>query len=125
MTKRLFILSTPAARANAVRAVQLAPDGVTVTIAEPRRTLEQNDRMWAMLTRLSHAQPNGRKGTPDDWKHWIMHACGFECQFMEGLDGRHFPTGFKSSRLTVKQMAALMDWMEAYAAEHGINMGEV
>ena len=119
-----IILHGASQKENAHRLIEQAPTGYVLTISEPTRTLEQNDKFWAMLTDLSIAKPEGRKGTPDDWKHWVMHTCGFECQFMEGLDGRPFPIGFRSSKLKVKQMIDLMDWMYAYGAEHGVIWSE-
>lgn len=119
-----IILHADSQREHAMRIIAQAPKGYVVTVKEPKRTTEQNDKFWAMLTDLSLAKPEGRKGTPDDWKHWVMHACGFECQFEIGLDGRPFPVGFRSSKLTVKQMADLIEWMYAYGAEHGVQWRE-
>ena len=47
--KRVFIMAHETARANAIQAVQNAPEGYTVTIAEPNRTLEQNALQWPIL----------------------------------------------------------------------------
>lgn len=114
------ILHSDSQREHAMRLIAQAPKGYVMTVKEPTRSLEQNDKFWAMLTDLSMQKPEGRLGTPDDWKYWIMHACSFECQFMTGLDGRPFPIGFRSSKLTVAQMRDLIDWMMAYGAEHGV-----
>jgi hypothetical protein len=50
----------------------------------------------------------------------MMNACGWEVQFIEGLDGRPFPQGFRSSRMTVKQMADLITYIMAFGAENGV-----
>ena len=114
----------PAQRDYAKRQIDAAPDGYIVTLREPTRTLEQNAKLWAMLGDLSKQKAGGIVATPDDWKALAMHACGFECQFMQGLDGRPFPVGFRSSRLTVAQMRDLIDWLLAYGAEQGIVWSE-
>lgn len=111
-------------RTRAQRLIARAPDGYVVTLAEPKRTAEQNDRMWAMLTDISHQKPMGRMHTPDDWKAVFMNACGWECQFLEGLDGRPFPQGFRSSQMTKKQMSSMIDYMLAFGAEHNIRWSE-
>jgi hypothetical protein len=49
-----------------------------------------------------------------------MNACGWECQFIEGLDGRPFPQGFRSSNLTKSQMTTLIEYMFTFGAEHQI-----
>lgn len=80
--------------------------------------------MWAMLTDISHAKPLNRRHTPDDWKAIAMNACGWECQFCEGLDGRPFPMGFRSSQLTKTQMSTLIDWLQAFGDEHGVKWSD-
>lgn len=107
-------------RTRAHTLIEKAPAGYLMEIREPRRTTEQNDKMWAMLTDISMAKPEGRKHTPDDWKAVFMNACGWEQQFLEGLDGRPFPTGFRSSRMTVPQMADLITFIQAYGDQHGV-----
>jgi hypothetical protein len=118
------ILSTDRARARAKELIDEAPDGFVAVLHEPRRSLDQNDKMWAMLTDISRAEPLGRKHTPDDWKAILMNACGWECQFIEGLDGRPFPQGFKSSQLSRRQMADLITYMMAFGAEQGVEWSE-
>ena len=100
--------------------IDKAPAGYVMEVREPRRTGEQNDKMWAMLTDISVAMPEGRKMIPDEWKAVFMQACGWEQQFLEGLDGRPFPTGFRSSRMTVAQMADLITFIQAYGDQHGV-----
>lgn len=119
MTHRVILRST-FARDRAKQLIDQAPDGFIAEVREPKRTGEQNDKMWAMLTDISRAKPMGRRHTPDDWKAIIMNACGWECQFVEGLDGRPFPKGFRSSELTKSQMSAMIEFMNAFGAEHGV-----
>jgi hypothetical protein len=114
------ILSTPHARRRAHELIIQAPDGWVAELREPRRTLDQNDLLWSLLTDISRAEPMGRKHTPDDWKAIAMNAAGWECQFIEGLDGRPFPQGFRSSQMTKSQMSVLIEWLLAFMAEQGI-----
>jgi hypothetical protein len=97
-----------------------ADAGWIMTLKEPNRTNDQNARFWAMLTDLSEQKPEGVEETPAGWKFLVMNAAGHECQFMMGLNKRPFATGFRSSHLTVSEMRDLMDWMDAYGAEHGV-----
>ncbi len=108
----------------AKRLIALVPLGWVMTLRAPKRTLEQNDLFWALLTDLSKAKPNGREHTPETWKLLVMHACGHACQFEIGLNGQPFPTGFRSSQLTKAQMSDLIDWIYAYAAEAGVTLGD-
>jgi hypothetical protein len=123
MTHKI-ILTNADSRQRAMMLIGRAPDGYVATVKQPARTMEQNDRMWAMLTDISVAMPEGRRHTPDDWKAIFMNACGWECQFLEGLDGRPFPQGFRSSKLTKSQMSTLMDFIQAYGDENGVRWSE-
>lgn len=113
-------LTTPLARERAHRLIEAAPEGAIASVRAPNRTTDQNAKMWAMLSDVSVSKPEGRKHTPEDWKAIFMNACGWEVQFIEGLDGRPFPSGFRSSRMTKAQMADLITFIQAYGDEHGV-----
>ena len=122
--KLTFKLSHDTARQRAARAVLGAPAGHIVEIREPTRSLDQNSRLWAMLADISRAEPMGRKMTAEEWKCVFMAACGWEVQFLPGLDGRPFPAGFRSSKMTVRQMADLITFILAWGHENGIRWSE-
>lgn len=100
--------------------VQKAPDDWLCRVEPPRRTGDQNDKLWAMLTDVSVSKPNGRRMTPEQWKCVFMQACGWEVQFLEGLDGQPFPAGFRSSRMTKKQMSDLIEFIQAWGDQNGV-----
>jgi hypothetical protein len=114
------VLTSKFSRERFKRIADQAPDGYLGEVRPPRRTLDQNDKMWAMLTDISVSMPLGRRHTPDDWKAIAMNACSWECAFLEGLDGRPFPVGFRSSKLTKAQMSTLIDWLQAFGDENGV-----
>jgi hypothetical protein len=91
---------------------------------ELRRSDQQNRKMWAMIRDISNAKPEGRTLTPDEWKCVFMQACGWEVHFLEGLDGRPFPAGFRSSKMKVKQMADLITFIQAKGDEWGVRWKE-
>jgi NinB protein len=107
-------------RETAHRVIDCAPVGSVVNVKPPRRTISQNDKMHAMLTDISVSCPGGRRLTRDDWKAIMMNACGWECQFIEGLDGRPFPQGFRSSKLSKAQMSSLIDFMQAWGDQNEV-----
>ena len=107
-------------RETAHRIVDCAPAGSIMKVAKPKRSIGQNDKMWAMLTDISVQQPNGRKHTAEQWKAIMMNACGWEVQFLEGLDGQPFPSGFRSSKMTKAQMMDLITFIQAQGDEWGI-----
>ncbi|MFP4239820.1 MAG: recombination protein NinB [Rhodosalinus sp.] len=118
------ILRGPAQRSLAKRLVDEAPQDCVVTIAKPKRTLDQNAKMWAMLSDISRACPDGRRHPPETWKSLFMHACGFEVAFLMGLNGEPFPVGWRTSKLTKAQMSDLIEAIYAYGAEHGVEWSE-
>lgn len=101
--------------------IDRAPSGAVVTVREAGRNLDQNARMWAMLSDVSRAKPEGRHWTPETWKCAFMHSLGHQVRFCEGLDGSGpFPMGFRSSRLTVAQMADLITVIQEYGDRHQV-----
>ena len=120
MSGQTVILAGDVQRQFAKNLIDKAPPGARVNIREGKRTLEQNNKMWAMISDVSRAKPEGRCHTTDMWKALFMKACGHEIQFLNGLDGQPFPVGFKSSNLTKSQMADLIEFIYAFGAEHNI-----
>ena len=114
------ILDSRYRRDQAHRLIDAAPMGAVMTIAPAKRSTDQNSRMWAMLSDISRAKPDGRTHTPEVWKLLMMHACGHAVQFEIGINGQPFPVGFSSSALTKSQMSDLMEFMSAWAAEKGV-----
>jgi hypothetical protein len=119
--KRLFILAHPQARANALEAIRTAPDGYSVTLAEPRRNLAQNARMWAMLADIAgQVVWHGKRLTAEDWKA-IFSSSLRKLQVVPNLDGTGFVAlGTSTSRMTVREMSDLIELAFAFGAEHGV-----
>lgn len=117
-----IILHQPKHRAAAVRLIGLAPDGAVVTVSPPRRSLDQNARMWAMLSSVSRQlEHNGTKYPPETWKAIFMHALGHQIRMVPGLDGEPFPLGYRSSRLSKEQMSDLMEFITAEGIRRGVD----
>lgn len=123
MSKRIFVLqpSPHPSRQNALRAVQEAPAGYAVTIAEPTRNLDQNARMWAQLHDISEQVDwYGKKLTPEDWKH-VFSASLRKLEVVPNLDGSGFVAlGISTSRMSVREMRDLIELMLAFGAERGV-----
>jgi len=122
MSRALIVIRSKAERERVARWAAQAPFGTRVEFKGEKRTIPQNDRMWAMLTDVATQKDhNGRKYTPDQWKVIFMHACGREVQFIPSLDGSTFiPWGQSSSDLSKQEIGDLMEFMSAWGAEHGV-----
>lgn len=125
MSGQTILLRGQAQRDLAKRVIDAAPPGAVVNVREATRNKDQNARMWAMLSDVSRAKPEGRMWPPETWKAAFMHSLGHQCRFAEGLDGSGlFPIGFRTSRLTVRQMADLITVIAEYGDRHGVRWTE-
>lgn len=108
-------------RARAQHWARIAEPGVTVTFRKPTRSNDQNAKMWAMIGDIrKQKDKHGLDMAADIWKAAFMRACKHEVAFATGLDGEPFPVGFRSSKLTVAQMADLITFIQQWGDEVGI-----
>ncbi|MEM6413166.1 MAG: recombination protein NinB [Pseudomonadota bacterium] len=114
-------LKNDADRDKALKAVNRAPLGYRISFAEPKRTIEQNDRMWAMLTDISdQVEYYGRKLVKEDWKDLFTAAIA-DVRVLPKLDGSGFVmVGLRTSKMGKSQLSDLMELIAAYGAEHGV-----
>lgn len=126
MTRATLVLVSPAIRQRAIHWVEALPEGTRVDFKAPKRSTEQNSRLWAMLTEVATQKDHaGRRYTPDQWKVLFMHACGREVQFLPSLDNATFiPWGQSSSDLSKAEMTELIEFIFAWGAEHGVKFHE-
>ena len=126
MSRALIIVRTEEDRAKAAVWARKAPSGCRILFQETKRTLPQNDRMWAMLTEIAAQKEHcGQKYTPDQWKALFMHACGQEMEFVRTLDGQTWmPLGYRSSDLEVEEMSALIEFILAWGTENGVRFSD-
>lgn len=112
-------------RALASRLIAAAPQDAVVTIKEGTRTLDQNAMMWACLSDIARAKPEGRVMSPEMWKAAFMSALGHEIVWQPGIDGSPpFPAGFRTSRMSKSQMADLLTFILAYGDRYGVRWSE-
>lgn len=103
--------------------VASAPDGTWVTLKPSKRTLKQNDRMWAILTQISlQCVWHGVRYTPEDWKEFFCHSLHREARWMPAEDGGAIPIGIRTSKMEKQEFNDLMALMEAFAARQGIEI---
>ena len=122
MSRSVLVLNSSADKQRARKYVDAAPFGTRLEFKAAKRSLPQNDKLWAMLTDVARQKEhNGRKYTADQWKVLFMCACGREVQFIPALDGTTFiPWGQRSSDLSKDEMSNLIDFIAAWGAENGV-----
>lgn len=123
MSKGVIVLRSKQDRDKVKGWIDRLPDLSRVSLARPKRSLTQNDKMWAMLTELAEQKPVhcGVPMDPVKWKAVMMQALGAEMVMMPTLDGQNwFPMDHRSSELSRDEMSDLIEYMEAWGAQNDI-----
>jgi len=122
MSRATLILSSPSERLRAARWVEKLPPGTRIDFKEPKRSIPQNDRMWAMLTDIAAQLPwHGIKLAPDDWKLLFLDALKREVRMVPNIDGNGFVSlGRSSSDLSKDEFSDLLEIISAFGANHGV-----
>jgi hypothetical protein len=126
MGRALLVLESPQDRQKAISWINKAPVGTRVEFKASKRSLPQNDRLWAMLTDVrEHMKAKGLDYTTDQFKVIFLHAWGKEVEFLPGLDGKTFvPYGQSSSDLSKEEMTSFIEFIIAWGAENGVTFHE-
>lgn len=122
MTRALLILGRGDDRRKAVHWCQKLKDGVRIEFKDAKRTLPQNDRMWAMLTDIAkQLKWHGLTLTLEDWKLIFLDGLKREVRIVPNIDGTGFVNlGRSSSDLSVPEMRDLIELIMAFGANHGV-----
>jgi len=118
-------LVSPETRRRAHMLVEAAPDGAVLNICEGGRTIDQNNKLWACISDIARAKPDGRVYPSEVWKSLFMSEAGFKPIFEPSLDGQGVvPIGYKSSRLNKREFGDLLTAVLAYGDQHGVKWSE-
>jgi hypothetical protein len=122
MSRAVISIASKADRDRAARWATEAPAGTRIEFKERKRSIPQNDRMWAMLTDVATQLPwHGIKLSPDDWKLIFLDALKRELRMVPNIDGSGFVNlGRSSSDLSKAEMADLIELISAFGANHGV-----
>ena len=112
-----FILAHAEARRRAIEFVRGAPDGYVVTVKAPTRSLEQNARLWAMLSEVSRQVDwYGKRLSPEDWKD-VFSASLKQLSVVPNLDGTGFVAlGMRTSHMSKSEFSDLMELIAAFGS---------
>lgn len=125
MSRRTFILAHAEARRNAVQCIQNAPQGYSVVVSEPTRSLEQNALLWPLLGALSKQVTwHGTKLSADDWKD-LLTASLTKQRSAPAIDGGGFVVfSERTSNYTKSMFSQLIELILAFGAEHGVDFNQ-
>ena len=122
MSRVALVLNSLRARAQAIRWIETAVPGTRLEFKEPKRSIPQNDRMWASLTDIAaQVTHHGIKLSPDDWKLLFLDALKREVRMVPNLDSNGFVSlGRSSSDLSKAEFSDLLELIYAYGAKHQV-----
>lgn len=130
MTKRTLILAHDVARQRAVEAVKAAPEGYSVTIAEPRRNSDQNAKFHAICSDIAKSGMlwAGKPRTADQWKVLLVsgHAVATKegAEMVPGIEGEYVNVRESTALMSVRRSASLIEYTMAFCAMNGVALSE-
>jgi len=126
MSRQFFVLANDHFRRRALDLVRTAPKDARVTVQAPRRTLPQNNHLWALLTEIAAQLPwHGLRLTADDYKLIFLDALKREVRMVPNLDGNGFVSlGRSSSDLSKEEMGDLITLLIQFGESHGVVFSE-
>lgn len=102
---------------------------VTLTEVKPTRTIEQNDKMWAVLSDIARQVKwlvNGELRCLDkeDWKEILSASLVKHQRLAQGTEGGVVLLGLRTSKMTIGQMSELIELAHAFGAQRGVRWGD-
>ena len=130
MNKRTFILAHDLARQNAKRAIDDAPAGYSVTIAEPRRNSDQNAKFHAICSDIAKSGMlwAGKPRNADQWKVLLVsgHAVATKegAEMVPGIEGEFVNVRESTALMSVRRSASLIEYALAFCAMNEIRLSD-
>jgi hypothetical protein len=110
--------------------VQRAPEGWTVTIDKPRRTLKQSSRFWATCDDVAKSGTTWG-GTEQDKQSWHdLFLSGWNVvkehppRLLIGIEGERVSLVRHTRTMSEADMSDLLDYTAAWCAVKGISLRE-
>ena len=126
MSRAIVTINREFDRMRAANWINTAPIGTRIEFKASKRSVPQNDRMWAMLTdvakQLAH---HGEQLTTSQWKLLFLDALGRESKTVPALDGKGIVSlGTSSSDLSKEEMSDLIEFIAEFGARHGVKFND-
>lgn len=121
--KLIFVMAHDEARRRALAAVAQAPAGWRITVEPPKRSLDQNAALHALLTEVAErCEWAGRRWDLDTWKRLLVgawsRAINDPVLLLPALDGAGVEVVFRrTSTMTKRECSELLEFINAWCAE--------
>ena len=98
-------------------------------VGEPRRTLDQNSKLWPMLQDVSRqvewfVDGKLQKLAKEDWKEILTAALRKHQRVAAGVEGGFVLLGSRTSRMGKREFAELIEAIYAFGSERGVVWSE-
>lgn len=122
MSRAQLTLNSRAERERATKWIAQSKPGTRVIFKDAKRSLPQNDKLWAMLTEVAlQVEWHGQKLTPDNWRLIFLDALQRELKLVPNIDGTGFvDIGKSSSNLSKQEFGDLLELIGMFGANHGV-----
>lgn len=106
------------------KAMSALQDGYAVELAckplKSTRSLKANAAMWAALADISRQVVwHGNKLTAEEWKE-VLSAGLRQQRAVPGIEGGFVVLGVRTSRMSIKEMGAMIELCYAFGAQQGV-----
>jgi hypothetical protein len=126
MSRALVTIRTDADRGRIWAWICKAPIGTRVEFKASKRSVPQNDRMWAMLTDIAtQLKWHGQRLDTNDWKLLFLDALKREERTVPSIEGDGVVNlGRSSSDLSKQEMTDLIQLIAAFGVNHGVTFND-
>ena len=102
---------------------------LVITLSRPRRSTDQNRKMWALLRDVASQRQlviNGAMVWADeeDWKDVFTAAYRQETRMAQGVGGGVVMLGMRTSRMRKQELSELIELIYAYGSEWGVEWSD-
>ena len=117
-----YILSHQVARQRAIEAVKNAPDGYSVKVEEPKRSLDQNALIHPLIRQIyRHMEKNGaQKRTEQWWRDYFVAKYAGQEIVPDGDGGFVVMNKTRSSNMSKSEATEFIEWLYAFGVDIGV-----
>jgi len=127
--KPTILLTSRETRQRAASWALNAPPGTIVEFRQPKRTVDQNARLWALLTDVARQiEWAGRKRTTEAWKDIFtaaLRSAKHELDVVPGIEGGFVLLGMHTSSMSKAEMIDLQTLIEEWGARNGVMFSDL
>jgi hypothetical protein len=109
--------------------IRTAGQKLEIRVSDPTRTLEQNSKLWACLSDIARQVQWPVDGklqflSPEDWKDVLSAGLHKEQRVAQGIEGGFVILGQRTSQMSKRQLAELIEFIQYFGAEKGVVWSE-